>query len=111
MGLLLSGRFGLYTTVRSGEVLDSGRSILVASMPSHSCLPATGCNRYAGKHPAQPLLVNASIFKGFIQTPPAPLEQWRERQLRKRVSLCLGQERIHRIEQGISRSVKTVVHV
>src|SRR6266568_1196724 len=63
------------------------------------------------KYPAQPLLVNASIFERFIQTPPAPLEQRRERQLRKRVGLRLGQQCIHGVEQGVSRSGKTAVHV
>ena len=61
------------------------------------------------KHPAQALLVNASVCKGFIQTTPAPLKVGRERQLGKRLGLRLGQQRIHGIEQGISCSLKTVV--
>src|SRR6266702_1853261 len=61
------------------------------------------------KYPAQPLLVNTAVFKGFIQAAPAPFKPWRERQLGKRVGLCLGQQCIHRIEQGVSRSVKTLI--
>src|SRR5712691_1177085 len=111
MGLLLCGRFGLYTTVRSGEVLDSGRSILVASIPSHTRSPSTGRSRYAGKHFTQAGLVNPTIFEGFVQAPPAPLKPRRERQLGKRVGLRLSQQCIHRIEQGVCRSWKTPVYL
>ena len=61
------------------------------------------------KDPAQSVLVNLSIFERFVQATPAPLKQRRERQLRKRVGLRLGQQRIHGIEQGVSPSVKTSV--
>src|SRR5712692_8386839 len=60
-------------------------------------------------HPAQPVVVNAPILKRFIQTTPAPFKEGRERQLRKRVRLRLGQQGIHRIEQGVCRSLKTAV--
>jgi hypothetical protein len=78
-------------------------------MPSHTPFPSTGRSRYAGKHPAQPVLVNPSVFKGFVQATPAPFKQRRERQFRKRAGLRLGQQRIYGIEQGVSRSRKTPV--
>jgi hypothetical protein len=58
---------------------------------------------------AQPLLVNAAVFKGFVQATQSSLKKRRERQLGKRVRLRLGQQRIYRIEQSIRRSGKTPV--
>ena len=58
---------------------------------------------------AQPPLVNLPVFEGFIQATPASFKGGRERQFRERVRLRLGQQRIHAIEQGVSRSVKTAV--
>jgi hypothetical protein len=55
------------------------------------------------------MLVNAPIFKGLVQTAPAPLEAGRERQLRKRTGLRLGQQGIHPIEQSGCRPLKTLV--
>ena len=66
-------------------------------------------HQIARKHPAQPPLVNPSIFKGFIQTTPAPFKPRRERLLRKRVGIRLSQEGIHRIEQRVCCSLKTPV--
>ena len=54
-------------------------------------------------------MINAPIFKGFIQAGPLPLEAGRERQFGKAMSIRLRQEGVRRIEQGIGCSLKTAL--
>src|SRR6266487_1558536 len=57
------------------------------------------------------LLIDASIFKRFIQTRPFSLKPERLREFWKRLRRCFGHEGIDGIEQGILRFQKTVIQV
>ena len=58
---------------------------------------------------AQLLGIDLAVLKGFIQTRPTTLEQWRERQLGKAVSRRFTRERVHRVEQCVACSLETPV--
>jgi hypothetical protein len=61
------------------------------------------------QHALQALPIDASIFKGFIQTGPCSLKERRERQLGKAVGRRFGGQGINGIEQGIGAAAETAV--
>src|SRR5205807_1323823 len=61
------------------------------------------------QHAPQALPIDASIFKGFIQTGPFSLEKGRQRQMGKAVGRRFCGQGIDGIEQGISGASETAV--
>ena len=57
----------------------------------------------------QVLGIDLTVLKGFIQARPTPLEQRRERQLGKAVSRRFTRERVHCVEERITRLLETPV--
>src|SRR5205807_7248340 len=72
-------------------------------------LARLGKRRELNKDLAQPLSHDLAVLKGFIQTGPPPLEQRRERQLRKAVGQRFTAQGVHRVKQCVACSLETPI--
>jgi len=96
-----------HAAIRRGVSLGPGDTARINPQP-HT-LSVDRQRHMPDKDPLQGLMINAPIFKGFIQAGALPLEAGRERQLQKAASPRLRQEGIRRVEQRIGRSLKTAI--
>ena len=87
------------TAIRRGPGARASDAAHINADPHQVLHMALG--QKTGKHLLQALLVNLSVFQTLVQARPAALKMRRERQFWERLGSIFGDQRVHRIKQGI----------